>query len=115
MALYFSDSAIYDFPDGTRRITTSKTIEATFRKWRHEFGQTSNIPFSLISLHNKDFEQEWVIAWTWNKWQDANGRQDSALYCDNWRFKDGKINYLNSLENHTSHQLGNRLNEKIPK
>src|SRR5436190_206786 len=43
MATYFADSAIYDFPDGSRRITTSKNIEATFRKWRHEFKETSNI------------------------------------------------------------------------
>ena len=115
MATYFSDSAIYDFPNGTRRITTSKTIEATFRKWRHEYAATSNVPFSVISLYNKDFNQEWVIAWTWNKWRYTDGTKDSALYCDNWRFNEGKITYLNSLENHVSKPLAKRLNENIPK
>jgi len=115
MATFFADSSTYDFPDGTRRITTGKTIEATFRKWRHEYAATSNIPFSLISLYNKDLKQEWVIAWTWNKWEAKGGIKDSALYCDNWRFEEGKITYLNSMENHVSKALAKRLNEKIPK
>jgi len=115
MATYFADSSTYDFPDGTRRITTDKTIEAKFRQWRHEYATTSNIPFSLISLYNKDLKQEWVIAWTWNKWQYKDGAKDSALYCDNWRFEEGKITYLNSLQNHVSKALAKRLNEKIQK
>jgi len=115
MAMYFSDSAVYDFPDGTRTLTTSKTVESTFRKWRHEYTKTSNIPFSVISLYNKDFNQHWVIAWTWNKWRYTDGKKDSALYCDNWRIREGKITYLNSLENHTSKALAKRLNENIPK
>jgi len=115
MAKYFADSAIYDFPNGTRIITTRRTIAATFRKWRHEYMGTSNIPFSLISLHNNDNDQDWVIAWTWNKWQYKDGKRDSALYCDNWRIKGGKIIYLNSLENNVSKALAKRLNENIPK
>ena len=115
MAIYFADSATYDFPNGTRRITTRHTIEATFRKWRHDYTQTSNIPFSMISLHNKDLDQDWVIAWTWNKWQYTDGKKDSALYCDNWRIRAGKITYLNSMENRASKELAKRLNERISK
>jgi len=32
------------------------------------------------------------------------------LYCDNWRLKDGKIVYLNSLENRPSKSLSKTLN-----
>ncbi|HEY6504547.1 MAG TPA: nuclear transport factor 2 family protein [Chitinophagaceae bacterium] len=115
MASYFADSAVYDLPDGSRRITTSKNIETTFHKWRHGYKETSNIPFSLISLYNKDQDQEWVIAWTWNKWRDAYGKRDSMLYCDNWRISHGKITYLNSLENKPSAALARQLNKRIPK
>ena len=71
---------------------------------------SGNIPFSLISLHNKDLDQQWVIAWTWNKWRHADGSKDSMLYCDNFRLKDGKIVYLNSLQNQPSKSLSKTLN-----
>jgi hypothetical protein len=114
MATYFADSAAYDLPDGNRRTTNNKNVEATFRKWRSGYKETSNIPFSLISLHSKDRQQDWVIAWTWNKWTTKAGGKDSMLYCDNWRIRDGKIEYLNSLESFPSKQLSRTLNKGIP-
>jgi hypothetical protein len=111
LASFFADTTRFDLPDGRRFTTTNNTIESTLRKWRKNFKATSNIPFSLISLHNKDLDQQWVIAWTWNKWQHADGSKDSMLYCDNWRLKDGKIVYLNSLENHPSKSLSKTLNK----
>ncbi len=114
MATFFADSSIYDLPDGSRLITTNETAEAKLRKWRSLFKETSNIPFSLISLHNKDLQEDWVIAWTWNRWRNTNGTKDSMLYCDNWRLKDNKIIYLNSLEHRVSKQLSKTLNTKIP-
>ena len=33
----------------------------------------------------------------YNKWTYNDGVKDSALYWENWRLKDGKIVYLNSL------------------
>ena len=114
MAAFFADSTAYDLPDGTRATTNNSTFESKLRKWRRAYKETSNIPFSLISLHNKDRDQEWVIAWTWNKWTYADGKKDSMLYCDNWRIKEGKIEYLNSLQNRPSTALSKRLNEVIP-
>jgi len=113
MSAYFGDTTRFDLPDGRRFTTNNNTIESTLRKWRKSYKETSNIPFSLISLHNKDLDQQWVIAWTWNKWQHADGSKDSMLYCDNWRLKDGKIVYLNSTENRPSKPLIKTLN-KIP-
>jgi hypothetical protein len=115
MANYFADSTAYDLPDGTRATTTSATFESKLRKWRKAYKETSNIPFSLISLYNKDRDQEWVIAWTWNKWTYTDGKKDSMLFSDNWRIKAGKIEYLNSLQNNPSKALSKRLNEAIPK
>lgn len=113
LASYFADTTRFDLPDGRRFTTTNNTIEGTLRKWRKNYKETSNIPFSLISLHNKDLDQQWVIAWTWNKWRNADGTKDSMLYCDNWRMKDKKIVYLNSLQNFPSKSLSKTLN-KIP-
>ena len=115
IASSFTDSAVYDFPDGSHWITTHKTIESTFREWRHHYKETSNIPFSMISLHNNERNQDWVIAWTWNKWRNSNGTKDSMLFCDNWLFKEGKVTYLNSMQNQPSKSLARRLNEIISK
>ena len=114
LADYFADSTEFDLPGATRLVTTNKDIAARLHKWRTQFGKTSNIPFSLISLSNKDRDHDWVIAWTWNKWEEKNGRKDSMLYCDNWRIQNGKIVYLNSLEQRPSRQLTKTLNS-IPK
>lgn len=110
MSTYFADTTRFDLPDGRRFTTTNISIEPTLRRWRKNFKETSNRPFSLISLHNKDLDQQWVIAWTWNKWRHADGSKDSMLYCDNWRLKNGKIVYLNSLENRPSKSLSKTLN-----
>jgi len=111
LSSFFSDTTRFDLPDGRRFTTNNNTIESTLRKWRKNYKATSNIPFSLISLHNKDLDQQWVIAWTWNKWQNNDGTKDSMLYCDNWRLKDGKIVYLNSLQNYPSKPLSKTLNK----
>ena len=114
MAAFFADSTTYDLPDGTRATTIKKDFESKLRKWRRSYKETTNTPFSLISLNNKDRDQEWVIAWTWNKWTYTDGKKDSMLYCDNWRIKDGKIVYLNSTQNRPSRQLSKALNNNIP-
>ena len=115
MSSYFADSTAYDLPDGTRASTTNKTVGSKFRQWRRAYKETTNTPFSLISLNNKDRDQEWVIAWTWNKWTYNDGKKDSMLYCDNWRIKDGKIAYLNSLQNRPSKSLAKKLETIVPK
>ena len=113
LASFFGDTTRFDLPDGRRITMSNKKIEPALRKWRKSYKETSNIPFSLISLHNKDLDQQWVIAWTWNKWRDVDGGRDSMLYCDNWRLKGGKIVYLNTLENLPSKALLKTLN-KLP-
>ena len=109
VAPYFADTVRFDLPDGRRITATNKTIGAIMGRYRENYKETMNDPFSLISVHNKDLDQDWVIAWTWNTWRDADGTKDSMLYCDNWRFKDGKIDYLNSLENKPSKPLRKKL------
>lgn len=113
MANYFADTTIYDLPDGLRLTTTNKTVHQTFRKWRSHYGTTSNQPYSIVSLHNKDLNQDWVIAWTWNKWHERTGKKDSMLFCDNWLIKENRIVYLNSLEQRASKQLIKILNQDI--
>jgi hypothetical protein len=114
MASYLADSTVFDWPNGVRVSTNKETVEAELRKWRNTYSSTTNTPFSLISLHNKDLNQDWVIAWVWNKWETKDGKKDSMLVCDNWLLKNGKVVYLNSSENRTSKSLSGLLNTALP-
>ena len=107
---YLADTVGLDLPDGRRLRVTKNSINNTLGKWRKQYRETTNTPFSLISLYNKDRDQEWVIAWIWNRWRYNDGVRDSMLYCDNWRINNGKIEYLNSAENKPSSQLKKSLN-----
>lgn len=114
MASYLADSTVFDWPNGVRVSTNKETVEAELRKWRNAYSSATNTPFSLISLHNKDRNQDWVIAWVWNKWETKDGKKDSMLVCDNWLLKNGKVVYLNSSENRTSKSLSGLLNTALP-
>ena len=112
---YFADTTNFDLPDGRRLSTTKSTIETTFGKLRKSYKQTINVPFSIMPLYNKDMDQQWVIAWIWNKWQYTDGVRDSMLYCDNWRFSNGKIDHMVSMENKPSKLLSGTLSKKAVK
>lgn len=110
MVGYLGDSITFDWPNGSRVLTSKEEVEPLLRKWRNGFKSTSNTPVSLLSVHNKDMNQDWVIAWVWNRWETAQGKKDSMLFCDNWRIEENKVVYLNSSENRTSKSLSTALN-----
>lgn len=112
LASFFADSVIFDFPD-SKRIIARPSIKDQLKKWRSAYAETSNIPFSIMSVHNKDENQDWVIAWTWNKWKYKDGVKDSMLYSDNWRIIDGKIAQMVSLEQKPNKQLAKALNKRL--
>ncbi|WP_153796204.1 nuclear transport factor 2 family protein [Foetidibacter luteolus] len=98
VASFFADSAELDLP-GAVRITLSKgQIESRFVKLRKMFGASTNHIVSAYALYNEEFEEDWVMVVSYNKWTYKDGVRDSMLYADNWRLKDGKVNYLTSLE-----------------
>jgi hypothetical protein len=113
MVEYFADSALLELPDGKRLWVTKETAKARLRKWRGYFKETTNSPISLMSLRDKDTNEQWVIAWIWNKWRDDGGGKDSMFYCDNWQLRDKKVIYMNSLDHQPSRQLAKTLNKMI--
>lgn len=111
IATYFADSTAYDLPDGTRAATTKDNVYNTFKRWRGGFGSTSHHVIYALPLRSNDHQQDWVIAMVYNKWSYKDGVRDSMLYIDQWRFDNGKVAYLNSLEQKPSKQLLRRLKE----
>jgi hypothetical protein len=112
VAGFFADSAFMDMPDARRLSLSKDDVYERFSKARIKYDNTSNKIISAISLHNDDYNEDWVQIMTYNKWSYKDGVKDSMLFFDNWRLKNGKINYLNSLEQKPPRQLLKTLENK---
>ena len=94
----FADSASMDMPDARRLTFTKGNAYKRLYNARSKYNSITNKIVSAYALHNEENNADWVMVMVYNKWTYNNGVKDSALYWDNWRLKDGKIVYLNSLE-----------------
>jgi len=113
IAAAFADSAYMDMPDA-RRISLAKgSAYVKLSKARSQYDAISNKIVSAYALHNEDQGTDWVMVMTYNKWTYKDGVKDSALYWDNWRLKDGRIVYLNSLEQAPPKTLLKTLETKL--
>jgi ketosteroid isomerase-like protein len=112
-AASFADSVSMDMPDA-RRLTFTK---GNAYKWlynaRSKYNSITNKIVSAYALHNEENSADWVMVMVYNKWTYNDGVRDSALYWDNWRLKDGKIVYLNSLEQAPPKTLLKTLETKL--
>jgi ketosteroid isomerase-like protein len=112
-AASFADSAVMDMPDARRISLTRGSAYVRLSKARSKYDSISNKIVAAYALHNDDQNTDWVMVMTYNKWIYKDGVKDSALYWDNWRLKDGKIVYLNSLEQAPPKTLLNTLETKL--
>jgi hypothetical protein len=112
VAGFFADSAAMDMPDARRLMLNKGDVYEKFAKARKQYTNASHNIISAISLHNDDHDEDWVQILAYNKWSYQDGVKDSMLYFDNWRLKNGKINYLNSLEQKPSKPLLKKLENK---
>jgi hypothetical protein len=101
-----------DLPNAQRIVLNKDNVYEKFGKARKQYTNTSHKIISAISLHNDDLHEDWVQILCYNKWSYQDGTRDSMLYFDNWRLKNGKINYLNTLEQTPPRPLLKRLETK---
>ena len=112
VAGFFADSASMDMPDARRLNLSKGDIYERFAKARKQYADASHRIISAISLHNTDYDEDWVQVLSYNKWSYQDGVKDSMLYFDSWRLKNGKISYLNSLEQKPPRPLLKKLENK---
>ena len=98
VASFFADSAVLDLPQAMRKTFHKGDVYEKFAKARRQYTNTSHRIISAISLHNNDLNEDWVQILCYNKWSYQDGGKDSMLYFDNWRLKNGKVEYLATLE-----------------
>ena len=111
VAGFFADSIALDMPDA-RRVVAKGDVFERFAKARRQYTDASHRIISANSLHNDDYDEDWVQILSYNKWTYQDGVKDSMLYFDNWRLKNGKINYLTSLEQKPSRPVLKKLENK---
>lgn len=75
-------------------VILNEKVNEKLGKNRSMYDSTTNNIISAVSLHDRESKEDWVMITTYNKWVEKNGKRDSLLYHDNWRLKDGKINFL---------------------
>jgi ketosteroid isomerase-like protein len=112
-AASFADSASMDMPDARRLTFTKGNAYKRLYNIRSKYNSITNKIVSAYALHNEENNADWVMVMVYNKWTYNDGVRDSALYWDNWRLKDGKIVYLNRLEQAPPKTLLKTLETKL--
>ena len=112
VAGFFADSATLDMPNALRMVVKKNNVYDKFAKARIQYTNISHKIISAISLHNDDLNDDWVQILAYNKWTYQDGGKDSMLYFDNWRVKNGKIDYLTTLEQTPPKQVLKKLEGK---
>jgi hypothetical protein len=97
IASYFADTVRLRLPEERSEIVIPNSqISKRLGQNRNMYGYTSNEMVSAVSLRDKPTGEEWVMITTFSKWTEKNGRRDSILYHDDWRIKNGKVDFLMS-------------------
>ncbi|ANE53132.1 hypothetical protein SY85_24325 [Flavisolibacter tropicus] len=98
MEALLADSIIMELPDGKRRAAARDKMVEELVKARNHYLSTSNEIIAAYPIHNIDHNEDWVNVLVYNKWTYNDRVRDSLLYQDLWKIKDGKINYLLTLQ-----------------
>lgn len=87
---YFGDSIHLQF-DGLDKTMPADSVKAMFTSLRNGYKSMEVKMDDWESVISKNKKEEWVTLWYRQKWEDMNGRKDSADIIDDLKLKDGKI------------------------
>jgi hypothetical protein len=87
---YFGDSARVQL-DGLDKTMSNDSLKAMFTSWRSGIKSMEIKMDDWESVISKDKKDEWVTFWYREKWEDANGKKDSADFINDLKIKNGKI------------------------
>jgi hypothetical protein len=98
VAAYFADTVRMRLPEVRNEIVVPNSqVDAKMAANRSMYGITDNDMVSAVALREKTSGEEWVMITTYAKWTEKSGKRDSVLYHDDWRIKNGKIDFLMSF------------------
>jgi ketosteroid isomerase-like protein len=93
----FADTVKMRIPtERSEIIIPNNKIVAALTENRGMYDSTYNDILSVVSIHDRESNEDWVLVNTYNKWTEKGGKRDSVLYHDEWRLKNGKVDFLMS-------------------
>lgn len=99
LADLFADTIRMRIPEEKKEIIMPKDkINEMLGQNMSEYKTSSNKIISAVSLHDKESGEDWVMITTYAKWVEKNGKRDSLIYHDDWRLKNGKLDFLMSFD-----------------
>jgi ketosteroid isomerase-like protein len=99
MAALFADTFRLRIPtERTEIVLPNARINSALSENRKMYNSTYNDIISAMSLHDRERNEDWVMITTYNKWVEKDGKRDSMLYHDEWRIRNGKIEFLWSFD-----------------
>jgi hypothetical protein len=93
---YFADTVTMIFPDGTRIKMGRDSLVRVFQKYRDSLITSKLEIEAWTSLHSTDKNEDWVNVWYKQTDHYKTGKIDSAIYQDDNRIVNGKIDYVSS-------------------
>ena len=87
---YFGDSVQVQF-DGLDKTMSNDSLKVMFASFRSGMKNLEVRMDDWESVISKDKTKEWVTCWYRQKWEDANGKADSADFVNDLQLKNGKI------------------------
>jgi len=99
IAEVFADTVRMRIPEEKAEIVLPKDkINEALTKNMSLYKLTSNNVISAVSLHDKESAEDWVMITLYSKWIEKNGTRDSMIYHDDWKLKNGKLDFLMSYD-----------------
>lgn len=93
---FYEDTVIrYNFNQRLMKLSREEMVKLS-KDFRSQFKEFSETPLAWVSLHANDKNEDWVCTWIKEKVTYANGKMDSTVYQENWRFRNGKIYMVDS-------------------
>src|SRR5215203_7348114 len=96
---HFADTIRLSLPDVKGEIVVpNNEIFNRLSANRAMYLATANDVVSSVALRDKVTGEDWVMVTAYSKWTDNAGKKDSALFHDDWRLVNGKIDRLISFK-----------------
>lgn len=93
---YFADTVTMIFPNGTLIKMGRDSLVRVFQKYRDSLITSKLEIQAWTSLHSTDKNEDWVNVWYKQTDHYKIGKIDSAIYEDDNRIVNGKIDYVSS-------------------
>jgi hypothetical protein len=100
----FEDSIQFRSYDGRIVKRSSDDFMKQVKAFRGQYKSLTEEFLVYVSLHSNDRNEDWVALWIKERAVRLNGKPDSTIYQENWRFRNGKVYALGDYARYEFHK-----------